>query len=236
MCVCAYISRGTPVVGKWSDNCYLTDYPIIEMDPVKHLVRDADLDVYNRGSYGRGCELDRGRPSSGWPTVAPDQDQTPLTTYRPPYDVPPPLATSPYGPPPLQYFPTVSPSDSPPLYVPIRPPSTTSTPSTVFRTPPPPPPPTKSTGSYTPSLPPTTFFRTPAEYTPVSIGPPSTTNRQHSGAGVFNDVFADPAIPTRTPTVYGTASTRKGIICDFLYSISCTHVRARVCSVRSVLH
>lgn len=212
VCVCYVHSRGTPVIEKLSDNCYLTDYPVIEIDPVKHFVRDPDCDIYNRGSYGRGCELDK--PSFGWPTV-PGQDQTPtvLTTYRPQYDVPfPSLYGSKYGPPqspPLQFFPTTVPPPESPQYFPVGP-SSIPSPSppplpvlypvtpTVFRTS------TKSTGTYVPSHPPTTFFQIPGEYTPVSIRP---FDRQPD---VFPDSFDPYGVrPTQTPTIYGAKKKRK---------------------------
>ncbi|KAF0725765.1 Uncharacterized protein FWK35_00031101, partial [Aphis craccivora] len=247
--------RGPPVTGKWSDNCYLTDYPVLDMDPVKHFVEDSNCDVYNRGSYGRGCELDKVLPHSGWPLV-PGQELTPtvLTTYRPQYGVPPPLTPSLYSPkygpppsPPLQFFPIVpsespsptpTPSPSPPpspppqyypvsphsspspppQYYPIGPhsspslppqyfppPTTLSPPSgyypvtpTIFHTT------TRPTGTYVPSMPPTTFFQMPGEYTPVSARP---INRE-SGVpgGVYNDLFnLYGQNPTKVPTVYGVS-------------------------------
>jgi len=243
-------SRGPTVVGKWSDNCYLTDYPVLDMDPVKHFVEDSGCDVYNRGSYGRGCELDKVLPQSGWPLV-PGQDITPtvLTTYRPQYGVPPPLTPSLYGPkygppssPPLQFFPilpsespspTPSPSPPPslpppsatplpPQYYPVDPHSSPSPPPRYF---PPPstqsPPtgyypvtpnvfniPTRPTGTYVPSMPPTTFYHIPGEYTPVSVRP---SNRLPGvPGGVYNDFFnlygqKSPQVPT----VYGMAKKRK---------------------------
>lgn len=111
------------------------------MDPNKHFVQDTECDIFNRGSYGRGCELDKGDfPTKMWPS-APGQDLTPNihTTYRPQYGVPPPLSPNPsiygpkYGPPPsppLQFFPvTPSPSPSPP-YFPVRPITATPLPPT----------------------------------------------------------------------------------------------------------
>jgi len=199
------------------------------MDPVKHFIEDSNCDVYNRGSYGRGCELDKVLPHSGWPLV-PGQELTPtvLTTYRPQYGVPPPLTPSLYSPkygpppsPPLQFFPIVpsespspSPTPSPPLppslppqYFP--PPTTLSPPSgyypvtpTIFHTT------TRPTGTYVPSMPPTTFFQMPGEYTPVSVRP---INRE-SGVpgGVYNDLFnLYGQNPTQVPTVYGVSKKCK---------------------------
>lgn len=157
------------------------------MDPTKHLVPDPGCDIYNRGSYGRGCELDKVLPPSGWPPVSVGHGLTPtvITTYRPPYDVPllPPQPSS-YGPsprygpppsPPVQLFPTTpSPpsSESPPKYFPSVPP-------------------TRPTGTYVPSLPPTTFFQNPGgEYTPVSVRPPG---------GVFKDLFDPPPTIGQVP-------------------------------------
>lgn len=223
------------------------------MDQNKHFIEDSGCDIYNRGSYGRGCELDKVLPSPGWPTAQPSpgwptgqplpswptvqtnpgwpsvpgQDLTPtvLTTYRPQYGVPPPLSPSPspngpkYGPPPsppLQFFP-ITPSPSPQPYFPIGPPSTPTPPSnyypvtpTIFDTS------TKSTGTYVPSLPPTTYFQFPGEYTPISVRP---INRESTPGSVFKDFF-DPnrygQNPTQVPTFYGVTKKCKKIICLIL--------------------
>lgn len=191
--------RGSGVIGQRSENCFLTDYPATDMDPNKHFVPDSGCDVYNRGSYGRGCELDKVLPTSGgWPPV-PGQGFTPtvLTTYRPQYGVPPPLSPSPspygprYGPPPsppVQLFPSVS-SESPPKFFPVTPT-------------------TRPKGAYVPSLPPTTFFQIPGEYTPVSVRP---SNPDPEPKGVFKDLFYPfGQIPTQVPTfIYGTPNKRK---------------------------
>ncbi|KAI5699733.1 hypothetical protein M8J75_007770 [Diaphorina citri] len=50
---------GSPTIGTPSDNCLLSDWPITEMDPRKHFVEDPGVELYHRGSYGHGCELDR---------------------------------------------------------------------------------------------------------------------------------------------------------------------------------
>ncbi|XP_050426859.1 uncharacterized protein LOC126837103 [Adelges cooleyi] len=150
--------RTSAVIGKWADNCFLTDYPVMDMDPTKHFIEDAGCDIYNRGSFGRGCELDKTLPGL-WPTSSPPI----LTTYRPTYgQLPPqgppqfvpgygPPLDSGYGPPNFPIGPTVPPPFSP-------------TTPTMFT-------PTKPTGTYVPSQPPTTFFQMPNEYTPVSGRP-----------------------------------------------------------------
>ncbi|VVC46129.1 PAN/Apple domain [Cinara cedri] len=216
--------RGAAVIGKWSDNCYLTDYPILEMDPNKHFVQDTECDIFNRGSYGRGCELDKTHfPTGPWPT-GPGQDLTPTvhTTYRPQYGVPPPLSPTPsgygpkYGPPPsppLQFFPVIpsgspipppSPSPSPPSsqYFPVRPITPTPSPPTqyfpvtptTFVTS------TRRTGTYVPSLPPTTFYPIQGEYTPAGVKP----SNRNPDPGVFKDSFNPYGQnPTRGPILYG---------------------------------
>lgn len=55
-----FLSRyGSPTIGTPSDNCLLADWPIPEMDPRKHFVEDPGCELYHRGSYGHGCELDK---------------------------------------------------------------------------------------------------------------------------------------------------------------------------------
>ncbi|CAG9766321.1 unnamed protein product [Ceutorhynchus assimilis] len=55
----AYSFRyGIPVVGGAIDNCQLTDWPFYELDPKIHFVPEPDFEVYERGSYGHGCEPD----------------------------------------------------------------------------------------------------------------------------------------------------------------------------------
>lgn len=39
------------------DNCQLTDWPVRDMDTSRHLIHDDAFDVYERASYGRGCEI-----------------------------------------------------------------------------------------------------------------------------------------------------------------------------------
>ncbi|XP_065206195.1 uncharacterized protein LOC135835727 isoform X2 [Planococcus citri] len=88
-------------------NCLLTDIPVPEMDPRRHFIEDRDCEVYHRGSYGHGCEIDRW-PYSGYPTssyiptnkkdwlpevplmppVRPTIVTITTTSLRPPYDQP----------------------------------------------------------------------------------------------------------------------------------------------------
>lgn len=42
-----------------SENCRLTDWPVPEMNPMKHLMNEPGCELYHRASYGHGCELDR---------------------------------------------------------------------------------------------------------------------------------------------------------------------------------
>lgn len=273
-------SQGSSIIGKRADNCFLTDYPVNDMDPTKHFIEDSGVDVYNRGSFGRGCELDKGPPPAGLPPV-PGQDLRPtvVTTYRPPNGGAPPTTPSLYGPnygtPPLQFYPTVapqspippqyypvSPTPTPlvPKYYPVSPPSTPLTPKYYPVGPPPTPltpkyypvgqPPTllppkyypiippstlapppkyypvtptvfdtstRPTGTYVPSLPPTTFFQLPGEYNPSSVRP---LNRDPVPGVVFKDLyfpygqypygqFPYGQYPTEVPTIYGTGNKGK---------------------------
>lgn len=43
--------------GEVIDNCQLSDWPVRDMDKNRHLVPDQAFDVYERASYGHGCEL-----------------------------------------------------------------------------------------------------------------------------------------------------------------------------------
>ncbi|XP_054281057.1 uncharacterized protein LOC128998749 [Macrosteles quadrilineatus] len=68
----------TPVIGQAQENCRLTDWPVPEMNPMKHLVDEAGCELYHRASYGHGCELDRwpqvqGRPQSIPPVYRPNK-------------------------------------------------------------------------------------------------------------------------------------------------------------------
>uniref|UniRef100_A0A2S2R1U8 Apple domain-containing protein n=1 Tax=Sipha flava TaxID=143950 RepID=A0A2S2R1U8_9HEMI len=213
--------RGPSVIGKWSDNCYLTDYPVTDMDPTKHFVDDSSCDVYNRGSFGRGCELDKIPPSSGWPLVpgqdkippssgwplVPGQDLTPtvLTTYRPQYGVPPPLSPGPslygpkYGPPPsppVNFYPSGSPSPSPPVQpypngLPPSMPPVKFYPSGPTPSPLPSPSPSPLPPQYFPTAPPPTL-QPPTIYIPVK-------------PTVFIDTSTRPTgtfVPSQPPTTF----------------------------------
>lgn len=39
------------------DNCLLSDWPFFELDPRRQLVDDLGYELYERGSYGHGCEI-----------------------------------------------------------------------------------------------------------------------------------------------------------------------------------
>ncbi|GLV39891.1 uncharacterized protein CBL_08045 [Carabus blaptoides fortunei] len=49
---------GPPFPGGSIDNCQLSDWPYAELDPRKDLVPEPGYEVYERGSYGHGCEQD----------------------------------------------------------------------------------------------------------------------------------------------------------------------------------
>lgn len=48
---------GPKTPGSIIDNCQLTDWPVRDMDTSHHLIHDTAFDVYERASYGRGCEI-----------------------------------------------------------------------------------------------------------------------------------------------------------------------------------
>lgn len=60
---------GSPVIGGSIDNCQLTDWPFYELDPVVHFIPESGFEIYERGSFGHGCEPDhfgiRGREQKG---------------------------------------------------------------------------------------------------------------------------------------------------------------------------
>lgn len=39
------------------DNCQLSDWPVRDMDKERHLVLDKTFDIFERASYGHGCEI-----------------------------------------------------------------------------------------------------------------------------------------------------------------------------------
>lgn len=43
--------------GEVIDNCQLSDWPVRDMDKIRHLVPDQAFNIYERASYGHGCEL-----------------------------------------------------------------------------------------------------------------------------------------------------------------------------------
>ncbi|CAH0551802.1 unnamed protein product [Brassicogethes aeneus] len=55
----AYSFRyGSPTIGGSVENCLLTDWPFYELDPRLHFIPEYGFEVYERGSYGHGCEPD----------------------------------------------------------------------------------------------------------------------------------------------------------------------------------
>lgn len=54
----AYSFRyGPKVSGSVIDNCQLSDWPVRDMDKSRHLVHDQSFDIFERASYGHGCEI-----------------------------------------------------------------------------------------------------------------------------------------------------------------------------------
>ncbi|CAH1984710.1 unnamed protein product [Acanthoscelides obtectus] len=49
---------GPPVIGGVIDNCQLTDCPFYELDPIRHFVPETAFEIYERASFGHGCEPD----------------------------------------------------------------------------------------------------------------------------------------------------------------------------------
>ena len=45
------------MIGEPLDNCHMSDWPFFELDPRKQLVDDLAYELYSRGSYGHGCEI-----------------------------------------------------------------------------------------------------------------------------------------------------------------------------------
>ncbi|RZF41855.1 hypothetical protein LSTR_LSTR005317 [Laodelphax striatellus] len=50
---------GPPTIGQDRENCQMTDFPVPELNPLKHFVDDPSCELYHRGSYGHGCEVDK---------------------------------------------------------------------------------------------------------------------------------------------------------------------------------
>lgn len=48
---------GAKVSGTIIDNCQLSDWPVRDMDKDRHLISDKGFDVFERASYGKGCEV-----------------------------------------------------------------------------------------------------------------------------------------------------------------------------------
>lgn len=48
---------GQQAIGSVPENCQLSDWPVRDMDKTRHLVPDPSFDVYERASYGHGCEI-----------------------------------------------------------------------------------------------------------------------------------------------------------------------------------
>ncbi|CRL04014.1 CLUMA_CG017132, isoform A [Clunio marinus] len=48
---------GSKVSGTIIDNCQLSDWPVRDMNKDRHLIHDKGFDVFERASYGKGCEI-----------------------------------------------------------------------------------------------------------------------------------------------------------------------------------
>lgn len=48
---------GPKTLGSIIDNCQLSDWPVRDMDKERHLIQDNAFEVYERASYGHGCEI-----------------------------------------------------------------------------------------------------------------------------------------------------------------------------------
>ncbi|XP_063238494.1 uncharacterized protein LOC134540006 [Bacillus rossius redtenbacheri] len=62
---------GSAVIGGAPHNCQLSDWPFAQLDPRRDVRDDAEYELYERGSYGHGCEVDRRLPAP-----APDRPGT----------------------------------------------------------------------------------------------------------------------------------------------------------------
>jgi len=54
------------------------------MDPRKHFVDDGSCELYHRGSYGHGCEIDRWPYGGSTPFTPVNRNNWPSTTLQPP--------------------------------------------------------------------------------------------------------------------------------------------------------
>lgn len=50
---------GSKSTGTIIDNCLLSDWPVRDMDKDRHLIDDQSFDVFERASYGYGCEIEQ---------------------------------------------------------------------------------------------------------------------------------------------------------------------------------
>lgn len=46
------------MIGGSIDNCQLTDCPFYELNPRQHFIAEPGFELYERGSFGHGCEPD----------------------------------------------------------------------------------------------------------------------------------------------------------------------------------
>ncbi|KAJ9592415.1 hypothetical protein L9F63_015935 [Diploptera punctata] len=84
---------GPPVIGEPLDNCHLSDWPFFELDPRYQLIDDLAYELYERGSYGHGCEVNHYIPypdeyehnRGGHPPVRPSPE--PPSYPKPPEDM-----------------------------------------------------------------------------------------------------------------------------------------------------
>ncbi|KAL0268701.1 UNVERIFIED_CONTAM: hypothetical protein PYX00_010532 [Menopon gallinae] len=56
---------GPGVIGEPAENCFLSDWPVKDLHPTADYLPGPGCEVYERGSYGHGCELDGEPPSIG---------------------------------------------------------------------------------------------------------------------------------------------------------------------------
>ncbi len=86
-CFCRY---GPPSSGY---NCLLTDFPVPEMDPQRHFTEDTSCELYHRGSYGHGCEIDRW-PYSANPSAYPNFTPVNRKDWSSPAPTPPTITST----------------------------------------------------------------------------------------------------------------------------------------------